>query len=220
MKLPCEMVQDILPLYHDGVCSEVSKNLVEEHLRGCEQCADFLKGIDVEIEAPVDAAEAQPLQAIKKTWGKEKKRALLKGIAVTSLIVVLLVGVLLFVALFYGIGMVFPWAFLRETCSEMNIAVIHTCFNVAATAVLLPMNGLLVKLATLSVPDDKTEEQTELLDERLLGTPAVAIQRAHEIAVQMAEKSCEAMTLAMGLTRSFDAKILEKVAALEEETEC
>ena len=129
------------------------------------------------------------------------------------------VGVLLFVALFYGIGMVFPWAFLRETCSEMNIAVIHTCFNVAATAVLLPMNGLLVKLATLSVPDDKTEEQTELLDERLLGTPAVAIQRAHEIAVQMAEKSCEAMTLAMGLTRSFDAKILEKVAALEEETD-
>ena len=39
MKLPCEMIQDLLPLYHDGVCSEVSKTVVQEHLKGCESCA-------------------------------------------------------------------------------------------------------------------------------------------------------------------------------------
>ena len=130
-----------------------------------------------------------------------------------------LMGTLIFVVLFYGIGLFFPWKFLSSSCNEMNIAVIHTAFNVAATALLLPLNGLLVKLATLSVPDDKQEEKTELLDERLLGTPAVAIQRAHEIAVRMAEDSAEAMGLAMGLTRSFDSRTLEQIIALEDNTD-
>ena len=130
-----------------------------------------------------------------------------------------IMGTLIFVVLFYGIGLFRPWGFLTETCNEMNIAVIHTAFNVAATAILLPMNGLLVKLATLSVPDDKQEEKTELLDERLLGTPAVAIQRAHEIAVRMAEDSAEAMSLAVGLTREYDASVMAQVKALEDNTD-
>ena len=130
-----------------------------------------------------------------------------------------IVGTLIFVVLFYGIGLFFPWEFLDDTASVVNIATIHTCFNVAATAVLMPLNGVLVKLATLSVPDDEVEDKTELLDERLLGTPAVAIQRAHEIAVKMASKSAEAMVLAMGLTRKFDAGTLEKILRIEDKTD-
>ena len=130
-----------------------------------------------------------------------------------------IVGTLIFVILFYGIGMIFPWEFLEDTASAVNIATIHTCFNVAATAVLMPLNGLLVKLATLSVPDDKEDEKTVLLDERLLGTPAVAIQRAHEIAGEMAEAARDAVKLAMGLTRKFDAKVMDQVIALEDKTD-
>ncbi len=130
-----------------------------------------------------------------------------------------LLGTLIFVVLFYGIGLFFPWKFLNTPCNEMSIAVIHTAFNVGATALLLPLNGLLVKLATLSVPDDKKEEKTELLDERLLGTPAVAIQRAHEIAVRMAEDSVEAMSLAIHLSRGFDSKTLDQILALEDNTD-
>ncbi|MDY4598268.1 MAG: Na/Pi cotransporter family protein [Candidatus Faecousia sp.] len=130
-----------------------------------------------------------------------------------------ILGTLIFVVLFYGIGLFFPWKFLNTPCNEMNIAIIHTAFNIAATAILLPLNGVLVKLATLSVPDDRQAEKTELLDERLLGTPAVAIQRAHEIAVRMAEDSAEAMTLAMGLTREFDSRTMEQVRALEDSTD-
>lgn len=130
-----------------------------------------------------------------------------------------IIGTLIFVVFFYGVGLVHPWQFLGDTCNEMNIAVTHTAFNICATAILLPLNGLLVKLATLSVPDDKQEEKTELLDERLLGTPAVAIQRAHEIALRMAEDSAEAMRLAMGLTRKFDSKTMEQVLELENGTD-
>ena len=130
-----------------------------------------------------------------------------------------LAGSLIFMALFYGIGLVRPWTFLNAPCKEMSIAVIHTAFNVAATTLLLPMSRLLVKLATLSVPDDEKQDKTELLDQRLLGTPAVAIQRAHEIAVRMAEDAYHAMSLAVGLTRHFDSKILDQVLVLENGTD-
>ena len=130
-----------------------------------------------------------------------------------------IMGSLIFVVLFYGVGLFFPWGFLNEACSEVNIAIIHTAFNLAATALLLPLNGVLVKLATLSVPDDKQEEKTELLDQRLLGTPAVAIQRAHEIAVRMAEDAQTAMELAMQLTHGFDSKTMDEVLKLEDSTD-
>ena len=129
------------------------------------------------------------------------------------------VGVTIFVILFYGLGLFIDWAFLTDTCSAWNVAVVHTCFNVAATCVLMPMNKLLVKLAYLIIPSEGTPQKEELLDERLLGTPAVAVQRAHEVAAQMMSDAREAMALAIGLTRKFDQKVLEQVIALEDKTD-
>ena len=129
------------------------------------------------------------------------------------------VGVTIFVIVFYGLGLFIDWTFLDDTASAWNIAVIHTCFNVAATCVLMPLNGLLVKLAYVVVPEVKEAEKTELLDERLLATPAVAIQRAHEIAGEMAAESAEAMKLAMELTRKYDPKTLEKIQEIEDKTD-
>ena len=129
------------------------------------------------------------------------------------------VGVTIFVIVFYGLGLFIDWQFLSEAAAAWDIAVIHTCFNVAATAVLMPMNGLLVKLAYAIVPDVKEPEKTELLDERLLATPAVAVQRAHEIAGEMAADAAEAMRLAIGLTKKFDTSVMEQVIALEDRTD-
>ena len=129
------------------------------------------------------------------------------------------VGVVMFVVVFYGLGLFVDWRFLREGVQAWNISVIHTGFNLVATAVLLPLNGLLVKLAYAIVPEVKEPEKTELLDSRLLATPAVAVQRAHEIAGQMAADAAEAMRLAMGLTKRFDASVMEQVIALEERTD-
>ena len=130
-----------------------------------------------------------------------------------------LVGVALFVIIFYGLGLFIDWAFLADTCSAWNIAVIHTCFNVAATCVLMPLNGLLVKLAYLVIPSKETPQHEELLDERLLATPTVAVQRAHAIAAEMAADAREAMTLALELTEKFDSKGLDKVVELEDKTD-
>ena len=129
------------------------------------------------------------------------------------------VGVALFVIVFYGLGLFIDWKFLGDSVQAWDISVIHTGFNLVATAVLLPMNGLLVKLAYLVIPKEATPQKEELLDERLLATPAVAVQRAHEIAGQMAKDSAEALRLAIGLRKNFDTQTMEQVMALEDRTD-
>lgn len=52
MKHECEVILDLLPLYHDGVCSEKSREMVEEHLKECEACQKALMEIKKEISAP------------------------------------------------------------------------------------------------------------------------------------------------------------------------
>ncbi len=82
MNLPCEMVQDLLPLYHDGVCSEVSKSMVKEHLDGCANCRQVLNKIDAEIAVPeLEVGKAQPLVSIHVQWNKQTRKMLLKCIA-------------------------------------------------------------------------------------------------------------------------------------------
>lgn len=130
-----------------------------------------------------------------------------------------LVGVAIFVVLFYGIGVIFPWKFLGDTAGAMDIALIHTGFNIAATLVLMPMNRLLEKLAYLTIPAEPVHQKPILLDELLLATPAVAIQRAHEIAGRMAKMSAEAMQLAVGLRKNYDEEVAKQIKALEDETD-
>lgn len=85
MKLPCEMIQDLLPLYHDGVCSQVSKTLVTEHLKECPDCANAMQNLKSELQMPkLDADETKPLKTIKRRW---QKKTWLAG---------LLIGILLF----------------------------------------------------------------------------------------------------------------------------
>ena len=129
------------------------------------------------------------------------------------------VGAVMFAIVFYGLGMFIEWNFLGDSVQAWDISLIHTAFNLVATAVLMPMNGLLVKLAYLIIPREYTPQKEELLDERLLATPAVAVQRAHEIATQMAEDAANAMHLAMGLTKKFEAGIMEQVVELEDKTD-
>nr|MBQ8245109.1 zf-HC2 domain-containing protein [Oscillospiraceae bacterium] len=85
MKLPCEMILDLLPLYHDGVCSPVSKTLVAEHLKDCPDCAGAMEVLKSDLQMPkLESDEAKPLKSIKRRW---TKKAWITG---------LLIGVLLF----------------------------------------------------------------------------------------------------------------------------
>lgn len=108
MKLPCEMVQDLLPLYHDGVCSEVSKTVVQEHLKDCQHCAIVLQNISEEVEMPkLKADEAKPLKSIKRKW---KRKTWLTGLLI-------------------GLAIFFLWLNLTQSCSVPIAADEYTVTN-------------------------------------------------------------------------------------------
>lgn len=90
--MKCKVIQDLLPLYHDGVCSEESRALVEEHLKTCEICAEELRLMKEELlPVSVQIKEEEAMKSATSTWKKGKRRAVLKSMAITCLLVVALV---------------------------------------------------------------------------------------------------------------------------------
>lgn len=117
MKLPCEMVRDLLPLYHDGVCSEVSAALVGEHLKDCEDCRRVLKNIESEIEVPdMEKNAAKGLVSIKNEWKKTRKRACLKGFGLAVLVFAVVIGTLFALT---------QWRWMPITTHGMEVAEIY-----------------------------------------------------------------------------------------------
>lgn len=90
MSKQCKIIEDLLPLYHDGVCSEESRELVDEHLAQCEKCRKALGQIDRELEMPAAHEDMEPLKNITKTVNKGKRKALFTGISVALIMVLLL----------------------------------------------------------------------------------------------------------------------------------
>ena len=127
-----------------------------------------------------------------------------------------IIGVTLFLAVFYSLNAVLHFTFVNDTVTAWGIAVVHSIFNLTATAVLLPFANVLEKLAIATIPDDAKQESFALLDERLLNTPSVAVERARSATADMAELARVGVIQAMSLTHTWNDELAQKVR--EEET--
>ncbi len=109
MRVSCDVIQDLLPLYVDKACSEDSGKLVETHIADCEKCKqayDVMAGTG-KTEELVKTEEFQKQQAasvkkVKKKWSKSKKIFLVLGIVIGGGLIFLL-GKLLLLAGVMGI---------------------------------------------------------------------------------------------------------------------
>ena len=127
-----------------------------------------------------------------------------------------IIGVTLFLAVFYSLNAALHFTFVNDTVTAWGIAVVHSVFNLTATAVLLPFANVLEKLAIATIPDDAKQESFALLDERLLNTPSVAVERARSATADMAELARVGVIQAMSLTHTWNDELAQKVR--EEET--
>lgn len=59
MNVSCNIIEDILPLYADGICSEDSRALVDEHTEGCPQCKAKLDAMTAKLNAPPPVGEME-----------------------------------------------------------------------------------------------------------------------------------------------------------------
>jgi len=85
-ELACEIVRDLLPLYVDGMVSDVSKKGIENHLEHCTDCKEIYHDMAFHLEMETQPAEVSD---VKRFLKKTKKMYLLYGLGGISFIAVL-----------------------------------------------------------------------------------------------------------------------------------
>lgn len=97
-----------------------------------------------------------------------------------------LIGTVVWLSVFVIIKHLVAPAILSENASIFGIAIAHSGFNILCTILLFPLTGMLDKIAHLILPDKKVPEKAPLVDERLMVTPSIALEKCREAAAYMA----------------------------------
>lgn len=129
------------------------------------------------------------------------------------------IGATVGIVLFYVVRAVAAPALLGRAASEWGIAVAHSIFNILCTAVLLPMGGLLEKLVLRLVPEGKQPQREAELDERLLATPALALERCRTLIADMASYSMESLRESLNAITAYNQKSAEHIREDEAKTD-
>ena len=125
------------------------------------------------------------------------------------------VGTVVWLTVFQVVKSLVALPVLDTGIDQLGIAVVHSVFNIACTALLLPMTGLLEKLACRLIPDPKGEEKLEELDERLMATPALAVQRCRNVTEIMAGIAAGALRDALAELTEHDEERAARIMTAE-----
>ena len=126
------------------------------------------------------------------------------------------IGVVVLLSVFTLVRALLAPPLLDEAATRSGIAIAHSLFNILCTAILLPAGGLLEKLAIRLVPDTGKQEQCVELDERLLATPSLALERSRAVAADMAEHAVRALKDSLTAIGSYSPALAEQIRQDEE----
>ncbi len=134
------------------------------------------------------------------------------------------IAVVIVLSLFYIINAMTGWfgALVAATINPFGVAAVHTVFKIIAVVLLLPFYRQLEKLAHISIPDSKDdrEEKTAMLDERLIDTPSIAVDRATQVTYKMAKISIDAFNKSIALfDNEYDTKLGDEIRMLEDKAD-
>ncbi len=129
------------------------------------------------------------------------------------------IGTVVWLAVFCLVRALFRPVLLDASASLFSIAVVHSAFNVLCTLLLLPMTGLLERLAHRLVPDGRTPDTVTEIDERLLATPPLALERCRAVAAEMAETSVAALKSSLACLLYYTPELAEEVREKEDKSD-
>ncbi|MBE6873238.1 MAG: Na/Pi cotransporter family protein [Ruminococcus albus] len=127
-----------------------------------------------------------------------------------------IIGTVVCLAAFYGLNAVVHFSFVDKSIGAVEIAAVHSIFNIVTTLILLPFSSQLVKLAKKLIPDSKEAEESVLLDKRLIATPPLAVSQCREKTVEMAQGAKEALHEALRAIFDYSDKAVVKVEEKEQ----
>lgn len=123
MKYNCEVIQDLLPLYTDGICSDASAQMVEEHLKECQSCEKIAKALrDDSVEKTLE----KECDHVVLSHEKKVSRKMIRAGSITA--AVLLIPVIVCLICNLAIGHALDWFFI-----------VLTSLLVVASVTLVPM---------------------------------------------------------------------------------
>ena len=130
-----------------------------------------------------------------------------------------IVGSVLFMVPFYLLHLVLPMEFMAGPADAFGIAVFNTVFKVAATLVQLPVTGLLMKLACATIKEERGEDderfQENLLDERFLDYPPLALEQSGRTVERMAAAAFKNLNRSIDLFTAFSGEKYDKIMGRE-----
>ncbi len=120
-----------------------------------------------------------------------------------------------FVTVFLILDSISPMPFMSHRISTVGIAVFHSAINLLFSVIILPMVGILEKLAVRAVPyteaeDRERAEALQYLDPLLFRNPSLAIAQARKAANTVSES----------VLLSFDAWLYGRFKEAEQYCEC
>lgn len=97
MRVSCKVIEDLLPLYIDGVCSEESKKMIKNHLGQCHDCKVMCKSLkkDINIEQTEIDKNLESIKPFKKLKMK-------KNLSIVSTVVAVVLIFSLVLVFIYG----------------------------------------------------------------------------------------------------------------------
>ncbi|MBP5579248.1 MAG: Na/Pi cotransporter family protein [Ruminococcus sp.] len=127
-----------------------------------------------------------------------------------------IIGTVICLTVFYGLDALIHFSFVDKPLGAVEIAAVHSIFNIVTTLILLPFSNQLVKLAKKLIPDSKEAEVAVLLDKRLIATPPLAVSQCREKTVDMAQGAKEALHEALAAMFDYSDKAVLSVEEKEQ----
>ena len=127
-----------------------------------------------------------------------------------------IIGTVVCLAVFYGLDAFIHFSFVDKPIGAVEIAAVHSIFNIVTTLILLPFSSQLVKLAKKLIHDSKEAEVSILLDKRLIATPPLAVSQCREKTVDMAQGAKEALHEALRAMFDYSDKAVLSVEEKEQ----
>lgn len=132
-------------------------------------------------------------------------------------------GALLLMIPFYIINAFVHFNFMDIPAASLGIAIVNTIFKVAATLLLMPFSGVLQKLVTSVVKDrsggEDDEYEDNLLDERFLNYPPLALEQSGKTMDQMTSAAFKNISKSIELLNTFSQEKYDKIMSREEKVD-
>ena len=129
------------------------------------------------------------------------------------------IGTIICLSGYWIVDLIFSPALFAAAATHTNIAVAHSVFNIICTIILFPCTSLLEKLAYKLIPETKAPEKNAELDERLLTTPAIALERCRELVLEMGNGAVRALKEGICSLTDYSAERAAFVRNMEEKTD-